>query len=255
MPNPANISKTYRLLLFDCVNTLYLPDTAHLPTVEVDGREIPSTAGLLQEKLRPLLPEITAVEIHHAARASWRWAEIQRGEALEEVPGPRRFRQFLKEIGLRDHADGLPEELLEIHMGAVIGSFDLPRAHVDLLSRLRKSYRIGLFSNFDHGPSLRRLLHESGIGSWFEPLIISDGLGFRKPGREAFSRALALTGEAPEAVLFVGDSLEDDVTGALEAGVDIAWINSRGLEAPSHQKPTYELSQLIQLKGLLEGHP
>ena len=249
------MSKTYRLLLFDCVNTLYLPDLARLPLVEVDGRKIHSTAELLLEKLRVLLPSLTAAEIHHAARASWRWAETQRGETLEEIPAPRRFRHFLKEIGLRDHEDELPEELIEIHMGAVTGSFDLPRAHFDLLDRLRKSYRIALFSNFDHGPSLRRLLNESGIASWFEPLIISDGLGFRKPGREAFSRALALTGEAPEAILFVGDSLEDDVTGALGAGVDIAWINPRGQEAPSHLKPTYELSELPELEGLLEGAP
>ncbi len=60
-----------------------------------------------------------------------------------------------------------------------------------------------------------------------------------------------MIGEAPQDILFVGDSLEDDVQGARQAGIDVAWINTRGLPAPANFPPTYELRELPALIDLL----
>jgi len=257
-------SSPYRVLLFDCVNTLYLPDASGLPRVRVGGKEIPSTAPLLLERLRPHFPNLAEETVHHAARAAWRWAEGERGQALAEVPAPRRFRRFLHELGShvgslewKDNGtpaglpEGLAEELLEVHMEQVTASFTFPEDHRRLLETLRGHFRLALFSNFDHGPSLRALLEHTGIAPWFDPLIISDGLGFRKPGREAFQRALALVKAPPESVLFIGDSVEDDVEGGRKAGLDVAWINRRNEPTPRDPAPTYVLPDLPALAGLL----
>lgn len=243
--------KPYRLIAFDCVNTLYLPDASRIPMVELDGKQVPTTAGLLHERLAPLLPDLALHQAHLALRNAWRWAEAQRGPELLEVPARRRFRRFFFELGLREPEERLLDELLELHMRAVTGSFILPAAHRQVLTRLRRSHRLALFSNFDHAPSMQRLLRESGISDWFDPLIISDALGYRKPGRAAFSRAIGLIGEAPQDILFVGDSLEDDVQGARQAGIDVAWINAKGLPAPANFPPTYELRELPALIDLL----
>jgi HAD superfamily hydrolase (TIGR01549 family) len=245
------MDKRYRLILFDCVNTLYLPDPSRLPRLELDGRSVPSTAGLLHAPLRALNPALQPDEIHRAARSAWEWAERERGPELREVPAPRRFRRLLVELGLPDAPEDQLAALLDVHMRAVTGSFAFPPAHRELLAALRDRFRLALFSNFDHGPSLRSLLRETGIADWFDPLLISDGLGWRKPGRAAFAAALAALAEPAEAILFVGDSLEDDVRGARDAGIDVAWINPKALAAPLDCRPTYELRTLPELAQLL----
>jgi 2-haloacid dehalogenase len=243
----------YRLILFDCLNTLYLPDPSRMPRVELDGQLVPSTAGLLLERLRPLVPALQAAAVHAAARAAWHWAEAQRGAELREVPAPRRFRRLLEELGLEAANDGLARELLELHMRAVTGSFVFPPEHRAVLSALRERYRLALLSNFDHGPALRRLLGETGIADWFDPLLISDGLGWRKPGRAAYAAALERLGLPPAAILFVGDSLEDDVLGGHRAGLDVAWFNPKGAPCPPDCRPAYELRSLTELPELLAG--
>lgn len=244
--------KRYRLLLFDCVNTLYLPDPSRLPRVELDGTLVPSTAGLLLERLRPRHPHLRAEAIHTAAREAWRWAERQRGPELREVPAPCRFRRLVDELGLAPADEALAHDLLRVHMRAVTGSFRFPQAHGRLLETLRRRYRLALLSNFDHGPSLRALLQETGIAAWFDPLLISDGLGYRKPGAAAFAAALAAIDVPAEEILFVGDSLEDDVQGGRNAGLDVAWVNPGGVTAPPDSPPTYELSALTELPRVLE---
>lgn len=244
-------AKRYQWILFDCLNTLYLQDPSRLPRVEVDGRVVLSTAGLLLERLCQVDPGLGVDAVHAAARAASRWAAAQRGSELHEVPAPRRFRRLLEELALGSADGALADELLAVHMRAVIGSFRFPPEHRDVLETLRGHFRLGLLSNFDHGPSLRRLLAETGIDGWFDPLLVSDGLGYRKPGPAAFAAALGRMGAPAGAVLFVGDSLEDDVQGSLGAGLDVAWFNPEGRPCPSGCRPTLELAALAELPTLL----
>lgn len=247
------MSKPYRVILFDCFNTLYLQDPSRVPQLELDGKQVPSTAGLVAERLRVLDPSLQPETVHRAHRSAWKWAEGERGPDLAEVPAPRRFKRMFQELGLIDVQDALAQEVLEVHMRTLTGTFTFPDAHRHLLERLRLRYRLSLLSNFDHGPTLRRLLEDTGIADWFDPLLVSDGLGFRKPGPAAFAAALDAIGEPAESVLYVGDSLEDDVQGCRSAGIDVAWLNAAGAEAPPDCMPTYEMRALPDLGGLL-GH-
>jgi HAD superfamily hydrolase (TIGR01549 family) len=247
------MTKPYRLILFDCFNTLFLQDPSRLPRLELDGRAVTSTAGLLLEPLRALVPTLRAETVHHAQRSAGRWAEQLRGAELREVPAPRRFRRACEELGLAAPDEALVQALLEVHMRALTDSFAFPAAHRQVLVALRERFRLGLFSNFDHAPALHRLLRETGIAEWFDPLLVSDGLGYRKPGAAAFDAALRRIGLPPGAILFVGDSLEDDVAGARGAGLDVAWLNPAGAPAPESCRPTYELASLLELPALLEA--
>jgi HAD superfamily hydrolase (TIGR01549 family) len=247
------MSKPYRVILFDCFNTLYLQDPSRLPWVELDGKPVPSTAGLLTARLRVLRPGLQPEAVHRAYRSAALWAQAQRGAELREVPAPRRFRRALAELGLEEVDDALLAELLELHMRALTGSFAFPPEHRALLRELHGRYRLALLSNFDHGPSLHRLLGETGIAGCFDPVLVSDGLGYRKPGRAAFAAALERVDSPPEAVLFVGDSPEDDVAGARGAGMDVAWFNPKALPRPPECQPTAELRALGELTALLEA--
>ena len=171
----------YRLILFDCVNTLYLPDASRRPVLEIDGVAQTSTAPLVAERLAARLPGLDAVALHKVQRASWRWAESQRGGEHREIPAAARFRRVLEELGLPPE-EPLVEELMRVHYDAVVGTFDLPEAHVRLLDELRGRFRLALFSNFDHAPPIAERLERDGLAAWLDPILISADLGWRKPG-------------------------------------------------------------------------
>jgi len=53
-------------------------------------------------------------------------------------------------------------------------------------------------------------------------------------------------------VLMVGDSLTSDVQGGINYGIDTCWFNSNKFMNKTEIKPTYEISNLMKLKDLLE---
>ena len=77
---------------------------------------------------------------------------------------------------------------------------------------------VGLVSNFDHPPHVRRVLSDNGLGSCFDTVIISGEVGVKKPDPAIFALGLAQTGLAPHHVLYVGDT-QEDVAGAIAAGI------------------------------------
>lgn len=241
----------YRLILFDCVNTLYLPDASRRPVLNIDGVAHTSTAPLVLERLAARVPKLDAVALHQVQRESWRWAETQRGAAHREIPAALRFRHMLEQLGLPPGDDALVDALMRVHYDAVVGTFVLPLAHVRLLDALRSRFRLGLFSNFDHAPPLTERLQRDGLAEWLDPILISADLGWRKPGAAAFRIALERAGEAPERILFVGDTFCDDVVGARGAGLDCAWINPQGEPVPEGPAPTYVMRALTDLRGIL----
>ena len=78
---------------------------------------------------------------------------------------------------------------------------------------------VGLGSNYDSRlwpviggfPELEQLR---------ERTIISSLVGFRKPGAEFFQNVVSVAGCEPNAVLFVGDDMENDYLGASRAGLE-----------------------------------
>ncbi len=54
-----------------------------------------------------------------------------------------------------------------------------------------------------------------------------------------------------ENMLIIGDELEKDVAGANQNGIDSCWLNMSKVKNYTAFKPTYEISDLIELKNFL----
>ena len=81
-----------------------------------------------------------------------------------------------------------------------------------------------------------------------EFILISEDVQAYKPHRRLFERALERFGVEPHAVLHVGDSDVDDVKGAKDAGMRVAWINRDGRPLrPGVPRPDFEMSDLSGL--------
>ena len=93
-----------------------------------------------------------------------------------------------------------------------------PEALPVLKDLKRRNKTVGLVSNFDHPPHVRRILSENGWAAVFDIVVISSEVGVKKPDPAIFALALNQTGISATDAVYVGDT-HDDVTGAIAAGI------------------------------------
>jgi putative hydrolase of the HAD superfamily len=89
-------------------------------------------------------------------------------------------------------------------------------------------------SNWD--VSLHDVLERTGLRERLDAVVTSAEVGVAKPSPILFAAALERAGVPAAAAIHVGDSLEEDVRGALGAGIAAVWLVRDGsppLEAPA----------------------
>lgn len=94
-------------------------------------------------------------------------------------------------------------------------------------------------------------VHAVGIGQHFHAKVGARECGFAKPDARIFQVAADAAGVPREAMLHVGDDAALDVLGALEAGVQAAWLNRNGLAWQHPRRPQAEVADLAALCDLL----
>lgn len=93
----------------------------------------------------------------------------------------------------------------------------------------------------------KQKLYNCGLSAYFKNVVTSEKSNSMKPKKEIFDFAQQLAGAAPKDCIMVGDALEIDVLGALNAGWDAVYYNPA--EIQHKEAPTYEINSL---KGLLD---
>jgi len=93
----------------------------------------------------------------------------------------------------------------------------------ETLGVLKQSYRLGLLSNFTHGPAAREIIERLGLIEFFEVILISGELGYRKPHPSVFDRLIEHLAFEKDQIIFVGDDPEADIAGAKDAGIQPVW--------------------------------
>ncbi len=75
------------------------------------------------------------------------------------------------------------------------------------------------------GSLTRRLLEEAGLSRLFDAILFADEIGCSKPSPCAFRKAAEALGVGVEALIHVGDRVDEDVAGAILAGGSaiLAW--------------------------------
>jgi HAD superfamily hydrolase (TIGR01509 family) len=88
----------------------------------------------------------------------------------------------------------------------------------------------------------------TGVDRWFGACVAAHDVGVGKPHPRVFTAACEHLGLPPGAVLHAGDDLHTDVGGALDAGLQAAWVR-RGAsgEAPAGAHVVEDLHALADL--------
>jgi putative hydrolase of the HAD superfamily len=87
-----------------------------------------------------------------------------------------------------------------------------------VLRTLRRRYKVGLVTNWEHAPRIHELLAELGIETLFDAVVVSDEHGAAKPDPGIFHEALSRTRVGPAESVYVGD-MDVDVEGSVNAGM------------------------------------
>jgi putative hydrolase of the HAD superfamily len=89
-------------------------------------------------------------------------------------------------------------------------------------------------------------LKNSGIDHFFIEVITSEQAGIMKPHAAIFEYALNKANTTASQSIMIGDTLEVDMLGAINAGMDTAYFNPA--QPPTEKiKPTYVIASLGEL--------
>ena len=242
------------VVLLDLFDTLVDFERDRLPLVRVAGQEVRTSGAAAHAALQQAHPGITLDAFYEAFVESLREVNARRERDGIEVSAEERLRCCFARLGLpeTEATAALRETALQAHMATLAAATSCPPERREAVRALAARYRLGLISNFDHGPTARALLTRHGFDSVFEVALISAEEGVRKPHPEIFHRACRALRVPPGAALFVGDSLGVDVAGARGVGMPCVWVNRQGASpGPADPKPEYTIRQLPDLLGLL----
>ncbi len=160
-----------------------------------------------------------------------------------------RFISSMEELGIQatvNQADRL-QELFHQH----VAQFVIPIIGMEtLLEWLKSSGRkLGIITNGNSEIQYNKL-KKSGLYSFFESIIISDEVKVAKPSAQIFDIAKERLGTKNDRCVYIGDSWELDVEGAINAKWDAIYFNTRNEKPVMQQGIGIEVRNVSELSNL-----
>ena len=128
-----------------------------------------------------------------------------------------------------------------------------PGTHETLQYLRDKNYRLHIITN-----GFEEVQHQkmkaSNLTEFFEQVITSEKANALKPHRAIFEHALDASGASAEESIMIGDSVDVDILGAWEMGIDQVHVNhldKKQYPIQGSVYPTHTIFELIELKNIL----
>lgn len=123
-----------------------------------------------------------------------------------------------------------------------------PYTNEILLYLQNKGYQMHLITNgFDDVQHSK--IQTCNIHSYFGEVVTSECSNSLKPNKEIFDFALERTKALKEESLMIGDNIDADIIGGMNAGLDTVFVNHLRIE--TDVKPTYTVYHLKELENIL----
>ena len=120
----------------------------------------------------------------------------------------------------------------------------LTPSSMEVLEYCEGKYQMHLITNgFETTQRLK--LQYSGISRFFKHLITSEKSNAMKPHKEIYDCALRIADATADESIIIGDAIDIDILGAINAGWDSVYYNPAGLS--HNRKPTYEIAHMQEL--------
>ena len=114
----------------------------------------------------------------------------------------------------------------------------------EVLDYLSQKYKLHIITNGFAEVQFKKI-RNSNIGNYFQTITNSEMAGVKKPNPIIFEYALDLAKAQKGNSIMIGDCLEADVQGALDAGLDAIFFNEKKIEVGENIK---QIDHLLKLK-------
>lgn len=174
------------------------------------------------------------------------WRQYHEGKITQQELRVQRFTQTLTKLGLAPEQvpAGLHEAFTTI---CPTKTAVFPFTH-EVLAYLKSKYQLHIITNgFKEVQAIK--MSSANLNQYFSEVITSECINCSKPDRKIFDYAREKAGVKATECLMIGDSLEADILGAKNAGIDQVYFNPN--KKKHAQRVTYEISCLSQLMHLL----
>jgi putative hydrolase of the HAD superfamily len=200
-------------IVFDLDATLIDQAAASAPAVREWGAEVGvSTDGIVER---------------WAALSSRHYARYQAREITFQGQRRERVREMLG----RDLDDGEADELFSRYLWRYEAGWSMYPDTMPCLDRLQhEGITLGVLTNGDRAQQMQKI-DRFGLAGYFDAIVCSSDLPYGKPHPGAYAAAAGALGQTAADVLMVGDSLENDVRGALGAGLRAVLLDREGAYA------------------------
>lgn len=118
---------------------------------------------------------------------------------------------------------------------------------IEVLEYLKPKYKLHIITNGFANVQDKKIT-SAALGDYFTTITNSELAGVKKPNSIIFDYAVNLAQASKENSIMIGDDLDADVNGALNAGLDAIFFNIRNIDAPKNYK---QINHLLELKKYL----
>ena len=228
------MSKTYKHLFFDLDHTLWDFDK----NSEVSLRKLYNEYELAKRGIDDFAALFKAYNFHNDKL----WERYRNGYIKRDELRWKRMWLMLLDFKVADTA--LAHELSTAYLEILpTQTLLIPHAK-EILEHCKGRYEMHLITNgFETTQRLK--LQYSGIARYFKHLITSEKSNSMKPHKDIFDYALDIAKANVEESIMIGDAIDIDILGAINAGWDTVYYNPRNLPHP--RKPTYEITHMEEL--------
>jgi putative hydrolase of the HAD superfamily len=182
---------------------------------------------------------------------------IIRYEKLVEVTNAVWVSEALNNLGYQTTPDdSRVKTAINIGFEDYLDSLELRPCAKNVLKKLSRNYKLGLVSNFTYVPVIYAGLRKLDISQFFNAILVSHEVGWRKPHPKIFNEALKKLRVSAHETVYVGDSPLEDIKGAKATGMKTIFVSSqfytlRNLNE-SRQKPDMITKDICELSKILK---
>tara|TARA_B100001939_G_C16860356_1_gene581513 strand:+ start:188 stop:880 length:693 start_codon:yes stop_codon:yes gene_type:complete len=175
------------------------------------------------------------------------WDLYRQNKIEKDKLRDERFKITLDEFGVNSPklASNLGEDYVA-HCPKKTNLF--PYVH-STLNYLKDRYALHIITNGFEEVQLQKL-ENSNLMDYFEQIITSEQVGYKKPNQEIFNFSMLKAFAKPSDSIMIGDDLHADILGAKDIGMAQVFFNPLKLEH-SYSEITYEISCLSELEEIL----
>ena len=102
--------------------------------------------------------------------------------------------------------DARVKAALNVFFQDFIDTLSLREGAKKLIKQTQQQCKIGLISNFTYAPVIYKSLRKLGINEFFNVVVVSEEVGWRKPSPHIFQGALQKLQVPADQTVYVGDS-------------------------------------------------